>query len=476
MKTRRQSLPRSERGALLIVAMLLSAVIGISLASYIRMSSGAMEISNRALFSNAAMNLAETGLEEAVWSINKDIDGVAGAWTGWTVSGNNASRGWSGYDLGANAVGVIRVYIQSYNGVSSAPIMVARSTITPPKGPAVEKWVEVTLVRRSLFANGLTARNQLTFNGNVEVDSYNSSLGSYNAVLADGTHNRYARGKAASTSTAADSFSSGQGDIWGYVAIGTPDLSGLDVGSNGTIGPFGTAAGTIVSERVSTDFTADFPSATAPTPAGTINSAPASWVTTLPSGTDIIAADGNYYYNVATGFSLTGPVGNKLTIAPNKNVILLFSQTTGTAISIGGNASISVGTNANLHIYTEANIAIAGNGVANANAPSNFQVWGTKTNTASPVQSISISGNGQLNATVYAPNSDVSVNGGGSSGQVSGAVVANNITLVGGAKFHYDEALADMSDGNPYGLGAWRELTTAAARAAYTANLQFATP
>lgn len=475
MKTRRQSLPRSERGALLIVAMLLSAVIGVSLASYIRMSSGAMEISNRALFSNAAMNLAETGLEEAVWSINKDINGGAGAWTGWTISGNDATRGWSGFDLGANANGVIRVFIDNYNGVGSAPIMVARSTITPAKGPVIEKWVEVTLVRRSLFANGLTARNEITFNGTCEVDSYDSRLGGYNTVLADGTRNRYARGRSASTSTDADTFSLGNADIWGYVAVGTPDLSGLDVGPGGTIGPFGTAAGTIVSERVSTDFTADFPNAETPT-ASVMNAAPGSWVTTLPGGSDVAAADGKYYYTVATGFSLTGAATNKLTIAAGREVVLVFTQTTGTAINIGGNASIAVGTGSSLEIYTEANLSIAGNGVANANAPENFQVWGTRATTASPVQTISISGNGQLNAVVYAPNSNVSINGGGSSGQVSGAVVANNISLVGGSKFHYDEALSDMTDGNPYGLGAWRELTTATARNAYSSDLAFSVP
>lgn len=476
MNTRRQALPRNERGALLIVAMLLSAVIGVSLASYVRMSSNAMEISNRALFSNAAMNLAETGLEEAVWSINKDIEGAAGAWTGWTTSGNDASRGWSGYDLGANANGVIRVFIDNYNGVGSAPIMVARSTVTPARGPVIEKWVEVTLVRRSLFANGLTARNEISFNGTCEVDAYDSRLGVYNAVLADGTRNRYARGRSASTSTDADTFSLGNADIWGFVAVGTPDLSGLDVGPGGTIGPFHTPAGTIVSERVSTDFTADFPNAEAPTPAGTINPAPASWVTTLPEAGNVAAADGKYYYNVPTGFSLSGAAANRLTIAAGAEVVLLFSQTTGTAISIGGNASILVGTGSTLEIYTEANVSIAGNGVANANTPESFQIWGTSADTSSPVQTISISGNGQLNATVYAPNANLSVNGGGSNGHVSGAVVANNISLVGGSKFHYDEALADLTDGNPYGLGAWRELTTATARAAYASDLAFSVP
>lgn len=90
-----------------------------------------------------------------------------------------------------------------------------------------------------------------------------------------------------------------------------------------------------------------------------------------------------------------------------------------------------------------------------------LQDLGTAADTSSPVQTIDISGNGPLDATVYAANAKLRVKGGGANGQVSGAVVANNLSLVGGSKFHYDEALADTTAGNPYGLGAWRKLTTA---------------
>ena len=62
---------RAERGSLLIVAMLLCAVIGISLASYIQLGRSSLVISNRALYNNAAMNLAENGLEEAMYSVNQ---------------------------------------------------------------------------------------------------------------------------------------------------------------------------------------------------------------------------------------------------------------------------------------------------------------------------------------------------------------------------------------------------------------------
>ena len=65
------------------------------------------------------------------------------------------------------------------------------------------------------------------------------------------------------------------------------------------------------------------------------------------------------------------------------------------------------------------------------------------------------------------------MNGGGSSGQVQGAVVADTIAVTGGSEFHYDESLADMSDGNPFGVGNWSELSTAAQRNTFTGVMSF---
>jgi hypothetical protein len=52
-----------------------------------------------------------------------------------------------------------------------------------------------------------------------------------------------------------------------------------------------------------------------------------------------------------------------------------------------------------------------------------------------------------------------------------GSIVANNITVVGNAAFHYDESLANWGANNPYGIVKWRELLTAADRAAYASVL-----
>jgi len=58
MKTFRHN----QRGSILIVAMIFSAIIAICLTSYLQMARTAMTVSQRAFFANNTMNLTETGL------------------------------------------------------------------------------------------------------------------------------------------------------------------------------------------------------------------------------------------------------------------------------------------------------------------------------------------------------------------------------------------------------------------------------
>lgn len=173
----------SPRGSVLITAMTLTLAIGISLVSFLSLGQTTLEISNRAFHSNASMNLAESGLEQAMWSIGKAVDGDASAWTGWTISGANAWRKFTGFSFDANTNGYVRVYVRNY-ALATAPTIIARGTITPVRGPSIEKWVVVTLFQRSLFANGLVAKDTLTFTGgNAVVDSFDSRQAVYNANL-----------------------------------------------------------------------------------------------------------------------------------------------------------------------------------------------------------------------------------------------------------------------------------------------------
>lgn len=452
----------SQRGSLLIVSMIMSAVIGISIVSYIKLGQSSQVISNRALYNNGAMNLSENGLEEAMYSINKMVADPTYTWTGWTSanSGEDAQRKWTGYAFDQNATGVVRVYVKHADG-AVAPIILARATVTlgGAASAPIEKWIKVTLAKTSKFSNGLVAKRTINFTGtNVSVNSWDSDPDNNPATagISYSTAVDNDNGSVGSISVTA-AVSVNNADIWGYVATGgTP----ATIGPNGLIGPFGTTAGTIAPGHSSTDFSASFDPVTAPTtypytPIGLINS-----TTPLP-GAAPAAADGKYYIEIPS-ISLGG--SDQLNITAGKNVVLMVTST-GNAIQVTGNGGINIATDSTLKIYTDGDIAIGGNGVSNggttletANQPIDFQIWGTKT---SGTQNIAIAGNGVLSAVVYAPQGAVTING---NGDIMGSVVADTIRLTGNADFHYDESLADFGAGNPYRVAAWKELTTATDR------------
>lgn len=470
----------SQRGSLLIVSMIMCSVIGISIASYIKLGQTSQTISNRALYNNGAMNLTENGLEEAMYAINQMVADPAYTWTGWTNDGttstSSAWRKWENYTFDQNATGISRVYVYNYTGVV-APAIVARATVTlgGATSAPIEKWILVRLKKTSKFANGLVAKDTITFNGNgATVDSWNSDPDNNPVTPAadyDATTKRD-NGSVGSISVAVGTVGVNNADIFGYAATGG---SAVTVGPQGKVGPFGTADGAIAPGHTSTDFSASFDPVTVPSATYQAIS-PINSSTTLPrvGDTGTTVAGVTTFYYTANQISLTNEV---LTITAGTNVVLELTNTS-TGVDVGGGSgAINIGVGGKLQIYTSGSISVAGSGVMNggstdatANQPINFQIWGTKTTLA---QNISVAGNGVFSGIIYAPFGSVSMNGGGNSGNVSGSIVANNITMNGSCKFHYDESLANFGAGNPYRVASWRELTTEASRAAFAPFLIF---
>jgi type II secretory pathway pseudopilin PulG len=468
-----------SKGSVLIVAMILSAVIGISLVSYMQLSRTSLVISNNALYNNAAMNLAENGLEEAMYAINKTVADSGYNWgtNGWDtaspVPAGDARRQLpaSGtYTFDQGVTGTVRVYVHGYAG--TAPRAVARSTVTLANGTTIRKWVEIRLRKTSKFANGLVAKDSIQFKGNnASVDSWHSKTNDDGTLRAspvsysDGV--KHDKGSIGSISISADSVLVQNADIWGYAATGGALPT---VGSQGLIGPFGTPANTMDMSRVSTDFSTSFDAVTPPANAGYII-ADITDNLDLPRPADAAAADAKYYYTTGQiNFNnKTLAIQRKAVGQPAVHVIITLTNAT-TSIDIGGGSgSLNIQSGSQLELYAAGDIKIAGNGVMNggttvgtANLPEAFQIWGTKT---SGVQDIQIAGNGVLSGLIYAPQGSVAING---NGDVCGSVVANDITVVGNAAFHYDESLGDFGGNNPFRISLWRELTDAASRNAVT--------
>lgn len=451
LSVRRQSLPRaSEKGTILIVSLILCAVIGISLGSYLSLSKSSLKLANRTFFNTSAINLAETGVEEALWCFNQVTAGVAvdTAWGYWTRSGNIAKRTFTDFTLSGGASVQVRVMVRDYNPIGSVqPKIWAEATVTlPTESRTLTKVVMVDLRRRSRFAMGLVAKNQITFNGNTaSVDSWNSQFnddGTPRASPVDYSAGvKHASGSVGSTSVAVGSVAINNADIWGFASVGGSSSSGISVGSQGIIsGNFSATGGTVDTTRIATDFTANFDEVSNPTTAVDIGGVGATL-----GGVGVTAT---YRYS--------GAITSSFTV---KGHITLILTGAGDVIKLnGGGDTLTIDSGASLTIYTAGNINLTGGGVVNPNTQAvSLQIYGTNTTN----QSFDIGGGAEFNGVIYAPNGTVRIFG---TPDVQGSIVANNITVMGNAKFHYDESLGNWGGNNPFGIVKWIEITDQATR------------
>lgn len=447
--------PRSARGTVLVVALIFMALLALGLTSYLNLNLQNTRLAHRSYQQNAGFHLAEAGAEEALWSFNRAQAGEAGAWAGWTARGAAALRRIDGFDFGANLAGSVKVYVTTTNPARGVrPVVVAESVLRAPNQPPVSRLIEVTLSRRSYFSQGLVAKERIIFSGSVSsVDSWNSDPDNDPATppvpYSAGVRND--RGSVATASVENTAALVNHASIWGTVATG----GGVpQVGSNGSIRGADSPPGVRIDPaRVTTDFTADFPVITAPVE-GTVLAGVGATLGTAGAATRWRTP----------GIVLRG--NDTLTILGDVTLVLMAG--TGTqALSMTGNAQLIIPEGSSLTLYAEGDIQIAGNGLLNANArPGTFRLWGTNTSLAG--QSIDLAGNGALKAAVYAPNATVKING---NGDMMGSLVAREIRFTGNAAFHYDESLAVEEADAPFGVVRWRELTSAAERAAWSTQL-----
>lgn len=455
-RTLRRPPARRQRGAVLIVALLLAALIAVGLGSYLNLNLSSSRLAKRTFNGYAALNLAEAGAEEAVWSFNRTQRGDTDAWSKWTTKGSAAWQTFADFNLGANSTNWVKVYVDNHTpGTNARPKIVAQASVGAPGEAPVTKMLEVTLRRRSLFANGLVAKDTVSFAGAVaSVDSWNSDPDG-NAATAPVPYSaavRNDRGSVASAAVINSAVLVNQANIWGNVATGGGQP---EVGTNGTIRGVDTPTGVKVDpKKISTDFNADFDVLTAPVD-GTI-------LKTV--GATLGIAGTKTKWRIPS-IALKG--SDTLTILGDVTIVLTAGTGTN-AIDVAGTAQIIVPAGSKLTIYVEAHVKIAGKGLANGNVqPISCQIYGVSTSPGG--QEFEIVGNGSLAAVVYAPNGNVEIKG---NGDVMGSIVANKIKLAGNAAFHYDESLTERDSNQPFAISKWRELTRAIDRAPFEAIFQ----
>jgi len=454
--------------------MLFCVLVAIALTSYLRVARNSYNLADRAFLNTTALTLAEQGLEEGLESYNQ-LDNAAtpaDAWATWTLNGPVATLKHTSLTFDNAATGTLQIYATDYNPFAgTSPKLVAKATLLPASGVGLSRMIEITLRRRTVFAAGLVARNNITFSTNTVVSSWNSDPDNNPATPPVGYSAavKTANAFVGTISPANGAINTGAGDIFGRIGTGGGTVT-HDSGAILTTNPAGAGWN---NGLVNIPFVSNLATPVAPPLPAVVNNITTSINSgvSLPRAGDTPASDGKYYYNFAAGAAIFLAGNNTLSVS-DKVVLYLESHATTDAIAITGNAKIQVTATGNLTIYTDGNIAAGGNGMANANASAtSCLIYGTN---AGSGQTITMTGNATTVAAINAPNADFSITG---NSEVWGSVVARNISLNGNAAFRYDEALLNYSNttgtGNPWGIAKWRELTLSSERQAYAANFNF---
>ncbi len=303
--------------------------------------------------------------------------------------------------------------------------------------PPINRILQYTLKRNTgVTINGAVGLNGLTVKGSSSFDSFNSNPTNNPA----GPWLPYSSSIAAANTTVI--VPAGSASLGNAAVV----ISGnLLIGAGVTAPPASQVTGAIV-----TNFTGVFSLPTYPTAASVSRSynLGSTLPATLPRSGDLLASDGRYYY------FCSGTTIGKVSISSDAKVSIIgtttnFAVSSKTTFSLVGNAACS--------IYIDGPVTCTGT-VNNGSWAGALQIF-TNTTTA-----CSVGSSGQIAACLYAPNADLTATGGGTTGMLIGYFVAKTITTSGHMDFHYDEALAPITLGNPWQLTKWVEFQSKAER------------
>jgi hypothetical protein len=401
---------RREAGTTLLVVMMICGIIIAALGTYLNLASQEHKTLRRSFCWNAAMPMAEAGIEEALSHMNQDKT-------------NFASDGWGTNYLRHRALGD-----DYYNvGISGKP----GSTVTITSTGFVHV-IDANYISRIVQVRGITSRdfrfpglvaNNITFGGTFTADAYDSST---NTLSTNGQYDQRKAIPAAVIATPNSLFNLyGNTTILGYITSGpggTYSCSGSASASDGSLRK-GVQDG-----HFTNGFTMSLPSVEVPFTDGDIP-APGNI-----GGTDYdYVLDTDDYY--VTNFLSSGSIYVKGYASLYVTGLISLNR-------------IIIGPNARLDLFLAApSISIAPVVVGAAPFFTIFALPSCRT--------MSLTGGTQFNGLVYAPDTSLSAQG---TADFSGAMAASAFNCLGTFNFHYDMAFSKPRYLAPVKILSWTEL------------------
>jgi len=379
---------------------------------------------------NSALALAEAGVEEALAQLNPGAPAP-------TV--DRSTNGWGGPTAGlygpvSRTVGNLGTYSVVVS-TDAFPIIYATGYVSVPYlSDSVSRGVKVMTTNTSLFAAAMATQGNIDFKGNgITTDSFNSVDPNMS------TNGLYIASKASTNgdiASIAGVVNVANGNVNGSVLLG-PDASD-SISKNG-----------YVSGGVSNDFNVTFEDVVLPT---------SSW---LPQPATNLTIDGVSYKYVfpslvspatTTTYYSIDSLNGSVYVGTNQNVsLLLTSDASASIIRVGGSGLGA----AKLSIYMDGDsFTLSGNDTVDGGNAASLSYYGTTNNTQ-----IKFTGNAAFTGTIYAPQADFKLGGGGNNTyDFVGASVTKTVTMNGKFNFHFDENLMLSGPRKAYVARLWTEL------------------
>lgn len=423
----------TNQGSALLLSLLVAVILLITLTSYLMLVSDENRAVGRAQAWNAAMPIAEAGVEEALTQLQYAGSGINLATNGWALgSDGNYHKSQT-----LNSSSYYSVAIQP----ATDPIIYSTGFISAPiKGGYIGRLVKVQTITGPSFGQGITSKGMISLGGGAYLDSY--------SVNSNGTYSLVPGGQAVAltdTNVAGAVSLNGSPYISGYVETGDGPTSG----SGATLSTIGNA---VVGD---TNYIASGGSSASPNVEAGHYSNNANF-----QFNDVSAPSFSSYYtsfgtlgssNIAgisgqtTCYEVSSISSGNLYIYGNVTIYCTGSP----SVSITGQGFIDITTNSSLTLYLAGSMSVGGGGVINGpSLAKDLTIYGLPTCT-----SIAYKGGADFVGVVDAPEADFKFGG---NERAIGAFVVNSCTVSGTGGVHWDSSLTSTGG---FLVNGWNELS-----------------
>jgi hypothetical protein len=445
---------QNRTASVTLVALCFTSILGIALSSYLALYQRSYDFSTHQLLNDKTRQLAQTGLEEALWALNQNTWTSSGpsSNTAWTVSGADRTVVLTFPALGQGATGSVALTVANYASTGPTwPVITSTATVTLAGGRIFKKILRGTTGPAPLFGNAIaSARSYVSFTSQGTVDSWNSDPDNNAATAASaysftaGNAGNYAAVIAADDS-GTTSISLSRATVYGYLATTGKSVSYSTSGSPpGRVKGPTTAAGVdIDAERIGksafipadTVFTVTPP----PLPPGTpdLFDILTALLTISPADSEI--------YGSPSGFDIpSGLLGLGTTLNIDRPVRMVVNGNFSIGTGVLGPAKIVVRPpDGSLQIFVTGDVTIGGGGIVNqTNDPRKVAIFSTSSATA---DSITYTTATNFCGVIYSENKPIDVQ---ANATFFGALLSGQyVRFSGGAtnpQFHYDTALRQV--------------------------------